>query len=394
MVQPKDPVVIVGGGPIGLACALLFAQREIRCCVLEARSLEQARNDPRLLALSNGTWQVLEPLLHAQTLRRAPIREVFVSSAGEFGGAHLSSRDFGGAELGATARYGDLLAALDAAAREDGRIELLRPQRVGRLSQSPAAVTVELDSGTQRTAPLVILAEGSGPATGEAFDDGTALQVQHAESFALLANVRLQRPSDGLAASAFERFTREGPLALLPTPDQGASGAETFALVWCSDQANAKRRTGIDDHAFIAELNSVIGPRIGRVLAVTTRHAAALPQRLRRQLVAHRVVALGNAAQTLHPVAGQGFNLGLRDCVTLAQCLTQDDDMLRALRTYAQHRRVDREAIATLTRWLPSLFATRFLPIALARSAALAALGITPAARRDLAHLLMFGVRM
>jgi 2-octaprenyl-6-methoxyphenol hydroxylase len=139
-------------------------------------------------------------------------------------------------------------------------------------------------------------------------------------------------------------------------------------------------------------LSAALGPRIGRVLTCGPRRRVPLLQTLRNELAAHRVVVLGNAAQTLHPVAGQGLNLGLRDCRELADLLGRREPGA-ALAEYAARRQLDRQAIGAITQWLPPLFATRFAPLAAARSAALALLGVTPFARRQLAHLLMFGVR-
>ena len=118
-----------------------------------------------------------------------------------------------------------------------------------------------------------------------------------------------------------------------------------------------------------------------------------MPRRLRQQVHQHRVVALGNAAQTLHPVAGQGFNLGVRDCASLADELAQDRPITEALGSYARRRRLDRNAIATLTGALPAVFASRFGPLAIARGLGLALLDTAPPLRRELAQLLMFGVR-
>jgi 2-octaprenyl-6-methoxyphenol hydroxylase len=190
-------------------------------------------------------------------------------------------------------------------------------------------------------------------------------------------------------------------------------------LIWCSDAPLAQMRCAFDDRAFAAALQADLGSRIARVVHCGPRRSFPLLHAMRDEIRAHRSVWLGNAAQTLHPVAGQGLNLGLRDCATLADCLTEfrdaagqrsanrsanrsadrsghrsdELDVPGALSAYARRRGGDRRAIATLTRALPALFASRFAPLALARSFGLTALDLAPPLRDALAHVLIFGVR-
>ncbi|GAB4464838.1 MAG: UbiH/UbiF/VisC/COQ6 family ubiquinone biosynthesis hydroxylase [Burkholderiaceae bacterium] len=374
-------IAILGGGPIGLACALLLARRGHASIVIDARTLDDALREARLLALSRGTWQLLDPLLGAAPPRTAPIRTVHVSSAGEFGVTRIADADFDGVPLGATVPYGELLAALAAAVAAQPAIEVLRPRRATEIRQRPDAVCIALADGSTLEAPLAINAEG--------FQAGAAV-AREARDWAVLADVTVRGPAPG---TAFERFTREGPLALLPTPST-LGGAPALSLVWCMDDAAATRRSELADAAFRDELQAALGNRIGRVERVAPRRRHPLHQTLRERVREHRLVALGNAAQTLHPVAGQGFNLGMRDCATLADCLTAHEvDAGAALADYEARRRADRQAIAALTRWLPALFRARFAPLALARSIGLVALDQSPLLRRQLAQLLMFGVR-
>jgi 2-octaprenyl-6-methoxyphenol hydroxylase len=158
-------------------------------------------------------------------------------------------------------------------------------------------------------------------------------------------------------------------------------------------EAEAQRRCALTEQTLLAELRQQIGSRIGDVTAIGARRAVALPQRRRAQVHRHRLVALGNAAQTLHPVAGQGFNLGVRDCFTLADELSGAATVPDALARYARRRQADRTAITTLTGVLPALFASRFAPLAIGRGLGLALLDGAAPLRRQFAQLLMFGVR-
>ncbi len=376
-------IAILGGGPIGLACALLLAQRRIASVIVDARPLADARRDARVLALSRGTWEMLRPLLAANVPRHAAIRDVHVSSAGEFGTTHLSADDFDGVDLGVTVLYGELLDVLSRAAASQPLIEVRRPCRALRVTQFPERVAIALDDSTSLDVPLAVHAEGLA-GLGDRRDTGTT-------QWALIADVRIKGPSPG---SAFERYTREGPRALLPAPaTTGDASGRTLALVWCMSETESARRLAQSDEGCIRELQRAIGARIGHVESIGPRQRFPLTPVMRETVREHRVVALGNAAQTLHPVAGQGFNLGMRDCITLADVLAAHDDVSMALADYAARRHVDRAAIFSLTRWLPDAFATRFAPIAAARVAGLVTLDVVPPLRRQLAHLLMFGAR-
>jgi 2-octaprenyl-6-methoxyphenol hydroxylase len=379
------PIAIVGGGPTGMTLALLLARRQVRSIVVDARTVQDARQDARLLALSRGSLQTLAEVLDRPLPMTVPIRRVIISSAGEFGRAVLDARDVGGESLGATIRYRDLLPPLAERAAASDWIEVRRPWRVSTVRQSPERVEVIGADSTTIATRLAVNAEGI------AGDSEIRPEPEHA----VIADVTVERIGDGVA---HERFTREGPLALLPLAPVRTNNPAAMALVWCMTAAAAARRRALDDAQFIGELNAQLGPRIGRVVAAGERSVHPLRQRVRAELREHRYVHLGNAAQALHPVAGQGLNLGLRDCVALASAIADaveaSGDPLDALPSYERARRVDRESIIALTRATPQLFATRFAPIALARSAALTALAAVPQLRREFARVMMFGVRL
>jgi len=391
--------VILGGGPIGLVCALLLARQGFAIQLVDARPLEALRRDRRLLALSRGTIGVLESLLGRGFAPTAPIEHVHVSSRGDPGATHLRARDFGGVALGATVWYADLVDALSRAAQEQARIDIARPHRALQTLQRPDRVRVVLDDGCALEAALAIDAEGSPP------------RLREPEDYALLADLDV---TQGRPGDAIERFTREGPLALLPLPgaafgdgapspggpqDAGVQrrGTARMSMIWCLPASLARARMALADAQLLELICRALGPRIGRATAIGERSMFPLLAHRLDRVCEHRLVHLGNAAQSLHPVAGQGFNLGIRDCVCLVECLiesatTDPGDPLAALTKYSARRRLDRAIVPALTRALPRVFSSTLAPVVVARSAALLALDLVPGLRRGFTRLLMFGV--
>ena len=379
------PMVILGGGPIGLVCALLLAHRGIASHMVDARPVAALQRDRRLLALSRGTLDILEPLLGRQFAPLGEIHRIHVSSRGNLGSAQLGSADFGGVAVGATVWYADLVDALARAAQAQPLITVQRPRRALAVRQKVHGVEIALDNGTVLTGPLAIDAEGTPPL------------ARDAAQYALLAEVALRCPP----GDAIERFTPEGPLALLPLPADASAGAGRMSMVWCLPAATARARLALPGEELCGQIGRALGPRLGRPTALGPRATFPLLTHRLAQVCEHRVVHLGNAAQSLHPVAGQGFNLGIRDCVCLADCLAQapvdasaapaGGDALAALHRYASRRRLDRTLFPALTNALPHVFSSTLAPVVLARSAALLGIDLLPALRKPFTRLLMYG---
>jgi 2-octaprenyl-6-methoxyphenol hydroxylase len=378
------PIAILGGGPVGLTLALQLARRRVPSVVVDARDLDEARRDRRLLALSRGTLDTLGAVIDLPPAALAPIRTVVVSSRGQFGRAVLDERDNRGRPLGATIRYGELLTALDAACKGEPLVELRRRCTASAVSQGPSSVDVRLSDGSSLSATIAVNAEGVGA--------GNRPPV--ARQSALTGDVEVRGPTAG---TAFERFTRDGPLALLPLPGPAVGATRPMSLVWCMPTAAADRRESLSDAELLAELQAESGERNGRVVSIRSRGRYPLIEQARDEVREHRLVHVGNAAQSLHPVAGQGLNLGVRDCVALADlvasAIAAAEDPLARLPEYEQRRRADRVAIRTLTGSVPGFFATGFAPVAAARSLGLTMLSIFPDLRAEFARFLMFGVR-
>jgi len=378
------PIVILGGGPIGLVCALLLARAGIASEMVDARAVDALRQDRRLLALSRGTLNILESLLGTNFAPMGQISHVHVSSRGEPGCARLRATDVDAAGLGATVWYADLVQALAGAAQAHTAIRIQRPRRALRVLQTPEGVRVALDDGQTLQASLAIDAEGVPAAT------------RAPEQLALLADLTITMPMAGLA---IERFTRCGPLALLPLP--GAT--DRMSMIWCLPAPLARARLELDPAGLMALIAAELGPAFGLPRGIGPRVTFPLFTHRRARVCEHRLVHLGNAAQSLHPVAGQGFNLGIRDCYCLVQCL-QDasqqadpargaaDPTLRALAQYQRRRRLDRAIVPALTGALPRVFTSSLLPLAAARSAALATIDLVPSLRREFTRLMMYGL--
>lgn len=373
-------IAICGAGPVGLTLATLLAQHGVdpaRIALFDGKPLEQCVRDPRAIALAYGSRQWLEQV-GAWPLAATMITEIHVSRRGHFGRALLDCREYDVPALGYLVRYGALVAGLSAAATAAG-ITPIRPAHVATMSEQTDAVNLTWADGAagtshQASADIVVQAEGG-------VFSGQTDRARHRDyrQTALIADVKTTAP---IPQRAFERFTDEGPLALLPQDDG-------YALVWCSRPATASALLALDDTAFLAELQRAFGSRLGRFCAVSRR--TAYPLGLNAEPAASkRTVAIGNAAQILHPVAGQGMNLGLRDAVVLARLLAQDCSPA-ALQRFITSRQRDRSITIGMTDVLARLFAG--VPFQGALSLGLGMLDLLAPARRVLADQMMFGSR-
>jgi 2-octaprenyl-6-methoxyphenol hydroxylase len=373
-------IAIVGAGPVGMALAALLAKRGVaadRITLVDGKSLGQAITDPRSIALSYGSRLLLEEV-GAWPLPATPIHQIHISRRGHFGRSMMERDEHKLPALGYVTRYGELVSALAAACERAG-IQTIRPARVNGMTEDDHGVSLELDDGRQLKAALAVQAEGG--VFGQ--QEQRALQRDYQQS-AVIARVAVSTP---IAHRAYERFTDEGPLALLP--QDGADGLQ-YALVWCVQQDKAAGLLALDDAAFLARLGDMFGGRLGRFTRASSR--AAYPLGLNAEPGATgRTVAIGNAAQTLHPVAGQGLNLGLRDAAVLARLLAQDASPAQ-LRTFSDARQADRKITVGLTDAMARVFADTG-PAQALLGLSLGVLDAVSPARLLLGELMMFGRR-
>ena len=333
-------VLIRGAGPVGCALALALRDSGLRVALLE-----QAAQPPafRPIALSYASRLILERLGAWSGLAVSPIERILVSQAGAFGRTRLDAADAGVPGLGYVTDYAALLAELRA--------------RVQTTSEAADA-------------RCIVHAEG-------------APQDREGKRYAQDAIVGLLHAEPPATATAFERFTPEGPLALLPC-------AGRYALIWSMRPERAERLMGASDTEFLHELNVIAGAAIGRATKVEKRAMQPLVLKVRGARVEGNEVYIGNAAQTLHPVAGQGLNLGLRDAWDLARALFREVSP-GSLARFAAQRRLDAGATIRMTDFLAAGFAGDNALLRAARGAALTALDIFPAPRRFFARRMIFG---
>ncbi len=378
-------IVIQGGGPVGLACAAWCLQKfpEAKIALLDRNPISDedlAAADSRGIALSHGSKLLLDTI-NAWPNECADIHRVHVSQAGRFGRALMTREELKQDALGHIIRYRDIHLTLRKA---------LRAIQV----QSPNFAWHHIDTHTEIEniqAKCIVHAEGGLFKTQDWVESG-----RDYEQSALVGLVEVENAAP---YQAWERFTSEGPLAVLPSH----YGPNILNLIWCGSPASSQARLGLSDVDFLKSLQAEFGSRIGQFLKIQDRRLYELGLNYRKEITQGNEVWIGNAAQTLHPVAGQGLNLGLRDAYLLAEKLTalfsKPEDQKTAtsiettLQDYALSRRADRTATIGLTDFMARIFTSNLLPIVIARGLALSALQWLPPVKTALARQMMFGRR-
>ena len=378
-------ILIQGGGPVGLACAAWCLQKfpEAKIALLDRNPVDDAdlaAADSRGIALSHGSKLLLDTI-DAWPTECADIHRVHVSQADRFGRALMTREELGHDALGHIIRYRDIHLTLRKA---------LRAIQVN----SPHFVWKHIDPNTEVEniqAKCVVHAEGGLFKTQDWVESG-----RDYEQSALVGLVEVEHAAPH---QAWERFTSEGPLAVLPSH----YGPHILNLIWCGTPSSSQARMVLSDADFLKSLQAEFGSRIGQFLKIQDRRLYELGLNYRKEVTEGNAVWIGNAAQTLHPVAGQGLNLGLRDAYLLAEKLSglfskpEDQKTPSAiemtLQDYAQSRKADRSATIGLTDFMARIFTSNLLPIVIARGLALTALQWLPPVKTALARQMMFGRR-
>lgn len=376
-------IAIIGGGPVGSALALALRDSGLNIVVLEARKMNAHNADPRALALSYGSRLLLDKLgVWPQLTSVSAIQTIQISQKDSTGGTQLLATEMNVPALGYVLPYQALQAVLHQALQhtatrylEQATVSQLTPQATG------ALLRYQHDGGEhQLHARLAVVADG-----------GKLLEASHPPKFteygqsALIAHITCSAP---LVATAFERFTQQGPLALLPYQDG-------YEIVWTGTHAQVAEMLQWDDPQLLSALQQHFGDSVGTLLTVGQRNH--FPLRLKRaaNTTLPHTVLIGNAAQTLHPVAGQGFNMGVRDAWELARIILRASPAALGgasmLAQYRASRRLDRNAGIAFTDSLVRLFSNDLQLLNGGRGWALTLLNRLPLAKKYVAKRMMFG---
>ena len=378
-------IVIQGGGPVGLACSTWCLQKfpEAKIALLDRNPIDDvglAAADTRGVALSHGSKLLLDTI-DAWPTECANIHRVHVSQVGRFGRALMTREELKQEALGHIIRYRDIHLTLRRALRA---IQTQSPNFIWRHINANA-------DAHQIQAKCIVHAEGGLFKTQDWVETG-----RDYEQSALVGLVEVENAEPH---QAWERFTSEGPLAVLPSH----YGPNILNLVWCGSPASSQARLNLNDVDFLKSLQTEFGSRIGQFLKIQDRRLYELGLNYRKEITQGNEVWIGNAAQTLHPVAGQGLNLGLRDAYLLSEKLStlfsksEDQKSTAAievtLQDYALSRKADRTATIGLTDFMARIFTSNLLPVVIGRGLALSALQWLPPVKTALARQMMFGRR-
>lgn len=383
----NEAIIIVGGGPVGATLALLLAKQGMAVTVLETRKQGAAYDESRALALSYGSRRILEKLgvWDALATSATAINTIHVSQKGSIGRSQLHARDYQQEALGYVLSYGALSEALDHALRQQSAVNFIFEASADTINhtENHACVTyrhhgesLTLDSA------LVVLADG-----GRSLDEiaGLTKETKEYGHDALITKVRAELPHNNIA---YERFTANGPMALLP------NGERDFSLVWTGKKEYISPLLKLSDAEFLTQFHQQFGDRVGQFLSVEKRMAFPLKLSQLKTLDIEHLVVIGNAAQTMHPVAGQGFNVGLRDAESLAQCISSTTATLggaQMLAAYQASRKSDTKGGLLFTDFLVNIFSNDIVGVSGLRSAGLGLFDVIKPIKQHLVSKMSFG---
>lgn len=398
-------IVIAGGGMVGISLALQLASRsadQLKVLVLESFSVTASKSDTanteytpsfdaRSTALSYGSRLLLEPLGLWQKLSQhlADITQIHVSDRGHFGSAMMHCEEVNWPALGYVVENAWLGKVLMGELATKPNIDFIAPASVAAIQHSADGINVTYrlgDKDSTCSAQLAVIADGANSNLREKLGIDTICNDY--QQTALISNVGFREPHLGCA---FERFTDQGPMALLPLTSTLPNEFRS-ALVWCMPEPQAEQLCNASDEQFLQTLQRRFGHRQGEFTRVGQRFTYPLQLLQAREQVRSNLVVMGNAAHSLHPVAGQGFNLALRDCGRLAQLLAQASRQgqplgeLALLQRYVEQQHFDQQKTIGFSDQLPALFGNKQWPLSVLRGLGLGLLDITPAAKSSFIH--------
>ena len=381
----KFDVVIVGGGLVGASLACALRNSNLRVCVIEAHKLDtdqQPCYDDRTVALSYGSRIIFEAMGLWETLsdRVEKISTIHISDRGHFGATRLRATEESVEALGYVAENRVLGEVLYQYLDKQERLEIHCPATIESIEQSADDVTLHYsENGESHSlrAGLLVAADGVSSRVRELMQIGSSRQEYH--QTAVITNVT---PGHSHNNVAYERFTDTGPLAFLPMTQQRCS------VVWTVGDEQAKDLMSLSDTEFLQQLQQRFGYCLGRLKKVGQRQQYPLALVESTQLFRGRVVIAGNAAHTLHPVAGQGFNLALRDVALLAELMVTSADVgaLEVLQSYVDRRQQDAQRVYRFTDALVKVFSNNNPLLGYARASGLVLADLLPAVKHGLAR--------
>lgn len=382
-------VVIIGGGMAGASCALGLKQsnKQLSIAVIEANEVSADYHpsfDDRSIALAQQSVQYLKSInaFDCQAPFAAAIKKVTVSDRGHFGKTHIDCQEYGHDALGYVVEVNPFGRSLhQQLTRTD--VSLFCPDTVAKLEYQSDFANITLSSGEQLSAKLVVIADGAHSQSRKLAN--IEFNTRAYQQAAIIANIEV---ADGHHHHAFERFTEHGPMALLPMSNN------RYSLVWCMEPEQIEHTMALEDDAFLAELQKAFGYCGGAFSKVGMRASYPLVYGKAESLSSHRTVLIGNAGHAIHPIAGQGFNLGLRDVQLLCDMANRDDLGDYAFtRYYSQTRSKDITTVMTLTDSLVRLFSNSSRLLALGRSIGLFSMDLFSSLKTPLAKQLMGQVK-
>ncbi|MDJ0759855.1 MAG: 2-octaprenyl-6-methoxyphenyl hydroxylase [Woeseiaceae bacterium] len=380
-------IVIAGGGMIGTSLALALRPIGLRVAVVEpvARGEPQQPSfDERTTALSRSTQRMFDAMgLWPDVMAAStPIRHIHVSDAGRFGFSRIDAEEQGVEALGHVVINRVLGEVLQDELKEADSVTQFCPASVEAVDVSDERATVTLDTGELLTADLLVAADGARSQLRDLLHIGAS--VKHYGQTAIIGNLLSEKRPDGVA---YERFTTGGPIAFLPM-----SGGRT-AFVWVAETSVADELLALDDETFTDRLYAAFGTRLGRFSKIGKRSAYPLSLSKASRMTATRSVLVGNAAHGLHPVAAQGFNLGMRDVAALCDCISdarRDGDSIAVmLERYADWRKRDQGTLVRITDSIVEVFGSTRPATRFARNVGMLGFDLIPGVRKAFAKQMM-----
>lgn len=385
-------VIIIGGGMVGASLACALSGQDLRVAIVEAVQpgvRDEPGYDERAIALAYGTKRIFSGLQLWDELAGAatPIHRIHVSDRGHFGMTRMDRSDEGLPALGYVVPARVIGQVLGDAVSHLEDVEFYCPARVSAIRRTDDEVQVDIirdDAPETLSTRLLVAADGVNSAIREQF--GIDSRESDYKQTAIVTNITPQLPHRNIA---YERFTETGPMALLPMTEQRCAVVCTVA------SEHADEMMALDDDAFLTRLQERFGYRLGTLQRPGLRQAWPLKLLQATESVRDRLALVGNAAHTLHPIAGQGFNLGARDIAALAEVLVeavrngQDPGALQVLNRYAEWRHADHQSVTVFTDGLARLFTLPVPALGMARSAGMLALDLLPPAKRLLTRMTM-----